>query len=40
MSWNKNECVLFPTQQIIATSIGAMCTALLMVEKENLLVLL
>ncbi|UJR09288.1 hypothetical protein I4U23_013531 [Adineta vaga] len=30
MSTNKNECVVFPVQQIIATSIGAMCTALLM----------
>ena len=27
---NKNECKLVPVQQIISTSIGAMCTALLM----------
>jgi hypothetical protein len=27
---NKNECMIFPVQQIISTSIGAMCTALLM----------
>jgi hypothetical protein len=33
MSLQKNECAIFPVQQIIATSIGAMCTALLMVEK-------
>jgi hypothetical protein len=35
MSLNKNECAVFPVQQIIATSIGAMCTALLMVEHCN-----
>lgn len=28
----KNECAIFPVEQIISTSIGAMCTALLMVE--------
>ncbi|CAF3733026.1 unnamed protein product [Adineta steineri] len=30
MSIQKNDCALFPGQQIIATSVGAMCTALLM----------
>lgn len=35
----KNECAIFPVQQIISTSIGAMCTALLMVERiENMLI--
>lgn len=29
---DKNECLIFPVQQIISTSIGAMSTALLMVE--------
>ena len=28
----KHECAIFPVQQIISTSIAAMCTALLMVE--------
>ena len=36
MSVTKNECVIFPVQQIISTSIGAICTALLMVEKISL----
>jgi len=35
MNLNKNECAMFPVQQIISTSIGAICTALLMVEKKN-----
>lgn len=29
----KKSCVIFPTQQIVSTSIAAMCTALLMVEQ-------
>jgi len=35
MSVKQNECMIFPVHQIISTSIGAMCTALLMVEKEK-----
>jgi hypothetical protein len=35
MNLNKNECDMFPVQQIISTSIGAICTALLMVEKKK-----
>ncbi|CAF1631849.1 unnamed protein product [Adineta ricciae] len=30
MNARKNECVIFPVEQVIATSCGAMCTALLM----------
>ncbi len=35
MSVKKNECMIFPVHQIISTSIGAMCTALLMVERKK-----
>ncbi|CAF2112181.1 unnamed protein product [Rotaria magnacalcarata] len=30
MSANKSECLIFPVQQIMSTSVAAMCTALLM----------
>ena len=31
----QNECVLFPVPQIVSTSIGAICTALLMVDYRS-----
>ena len=29
----QQQCLLFPVEQIISTSVGAMCTAMLMVER-------
>lgn len=33
-----HECLFFPVQQIISTSIGAMCTAMMMVRRDLLLI--